>query len=201
MAYSSGYIGLAQVRLTLELTPQPTATGGDILAVAILTTERNPVPVEGQTVSFYLGANEVASEQTSHDGRAAHTFYDLEFGAHMVSVQIIGVHMTQRHTFARPARTPVAANDVVFNVQAVHGGTLVIITTVFRERPEDRGVAVSKTAIVVSIDETGFSEMIEPDDRGEHALVIPSFYDGERNIRVEIRGTRIIKRRRLLLAR
>lgn len=201
MASSSGFIaGLGQIRLTLELTPQPGPSGGDILTVAILTTERNPLPIDGQTIAFYLDANEAASEPTGHDGRSVHTFIGLEFGTYAVSVQLAGVHVTQRHTFPRPTKMPIAANDVVFNIQPSHVGTRVVITTVFREKPEDRGVAVPKTPIVVSVREMDDSDTIETDDRGECVIFVPQFADNERNVRVEIRGTRIIKRRRLLPA-
>lgn len=103
MPSTTGYIGgVGQVRLTLEPTLQPTENGGDILATAILTTERNPVPIEGHTIVFYLGANEVTAEQTNAEGRVSHTFAGLNFGTHAVSIQTAGVHVTHRHTFTKP---------------------------------------------------------------------------------------------------
>jgi len=116
MSSTTGYIGgVGQVRITLELTPQQAETGGDILATTILTTERNPVPIEGHTIVFYLGASEVASEQTNVDGRASYAFTNLSFGTHAVSVQTAGVHVTQRHTFTKTAeKIKVPANLKVY---------------------------------------------------------------------------------------
>ncbi len=104
MASTSGFIaGLGKVRLTLELTPQPTPSGGDILAVAMLIADRDQVPLAGQTVTFYHGADEAASEPTHGDGRISNTFLGLGFGMHAISVQVAGVSVTQRHTFIKPA--------------------------------------------------------------------------------------------------
>lgn len=125
----TGFIaGLGQVRLSLELTATQTASGGDILAVAILTTDRNPVPIDGQTIAFYLGANEVPSQSTEADGRASHTFAGLGFGTHAVSVQIAGVHVTQRHTFSPPVTTLKTATILNVGIIGTRGQQSLLIS-------------------------------------------------------------------------
>lgn len=91
--------GLGKVRLVLELTPQPTPSGGDILAVVLLTIEQDQRPIEGQSVIFWRGADEEATEPTEEHGRANHVFTGFEFGAHAISAQVAGVSVSARHTF------------------------------------------------------------------------------------------------------
>lgn len=103
-----GFVGgIGRVRLSLDLTGNPTPTGGEILAVATLVTEQNSEPVNGQSLEFYLGADRITDVVTGDDGRATHTFHDLGFGTHAVSVRIAGVYVTQRVTFVQPKpKTP-----------------------------------------------------------------------------------------------
>ncbi len=102
-----GFIaGLGKVRLTLEPTPQPTAAGGDIIAVAVLVTDRDQVPIEGQAVTFWRGPDEEETTPTDPRGHAAHTFTGLGFGTHSVSIQVSGLSVTFRHTFNPPAAKP-----------------------------------------------------------------------------------------------
>lgn len=105
MPQVSGIIaGLGRVRLTLEPTPQPSETGGSIIATAILTKDergREQEPVSGQAIIFWLGPDEVHSHPTDDHGRASYTFAGLGLGAHAVSVQHGGLSVTFRHTFER----------------------------------------------------------------------------------------------------
>ena len=102
-----GFIaGLGKVRLTLEPTPQPTAAGGDIIAVAVLVTDRDQVPIEGQAVTFWRGPDEEETTPTDPHGHAAHTFTGFGFGTHSVSIQVSGLSVTFRHTFSPPAAKP-----------------------------------------------------------------------------------------------
>ncbi|MDP3727248.1 MAG: hypothetical protein Q8R35_01260 [bacterium] len=95
--------GLGKVRLVLELTPQPTPTGGDILAVVLLTTDPDQRPIEGQAVIFWRGADEESTEPTVEHGRASHVFTGFEFGTHAsISAQVAGVSVSARHTFNPP---------------------------------------------------------------------------------------------------
>lgn len=103
MPTSVGFLlGVGQARLVLELTANSTATGGDVLAVVILTTDRDPAPVPNQNVVFFLGGEERATETTNDHGRVAYDFLGLGFGVHRISAQVGGVQVAQQATFTQP---------------------------------------------------------------------------------------------------
>ncbi len=96
--------GLGRVRLTFEPTPQPSETGGSILATAILTQDergRPQDPIRGETITFWLGADEMHAHPTDDHGRVSYTYAGLGFGTHVISVQLGGLPVTYRHTFER----------------------------------------------------------------------------------------------------
>lgn len=194
MASVTGYIaGLGQVRLTLELTPQNTPTGGDILAVAILTTERNPIPLEGQLVTFWLGRDEVASERTDAHGRADHTFTDLGFGTHAVSMQIAGIHVTQRHTFIKPKEEAVEAPTDLLVVPVGRDGMYDLTITVL----SPKGVGMPRR--IVRIQDPKTPQLIKDQLTDKHGTRKHhmEFLDRERFITVSVLGTKLLKTIRL----
>ncbi len=145
MAKSSiGFIGggLGQVRLTLELTPQPSLTGGDILAVAILTSERRDVPISGQAVTFYLGPDEIVTPNTEDDGRAAYTFTGLGFGTHAVSIQVAGVHVTDRHTFSASAERVKRIAPPLVRAEGDEGKYVISVAVMLAEGGPGRDIPV-----------------------------------------------------------
>lgn len=190
MPSNVGFIaGLGQVRFTLELTPQSTPSGGDILAVAILTTERNPMPIEGQTVTFYLGADEITSQPTGTDGRTANTFTGLSFGTHAVSVQVAGVHVTQRHTFTK--LTEEAPADLLVEPSG-HNGKYNLTVTVLSVK----GVGMPRRTIRIQDPQA----KAHADKRtGEHGTYVyhVEFTDRERFVTVLVLGTKLSKTVRL----
>lgn len=190
MPSSVGFIaGLGPVRLTLELTPQPAPTGGDILAVVVLTTERNPMPIEGQTVTFYLGANESASQVTGADGRTAHTFTGLSFGTHAVSVQVAGVHVTQRHTF--PKLTEEAPADLLVEPSGRNGKYNLTITVL-----SAKGVGMPRRTIRIQDPQAKARADKRTDKHGTYVHHV-EFSDRERFVTVSVLGTKLSKTVRL----
>ena len=136
-----GFVGgLGKVRLVLELAPQPGSSGGDILAVAILTSERDQRPLEGETITFYLGKEETTAVTTEADGRASHSFDGLGFGAHAVSVQVAGVHVTVRHTFSLLTAKKLASPNV--RAEGDEGKYLISASVVYDDGGPARGIPV-----------------------------------------------------------
>lgn len=181
MASITGYIaGMGQVRLTLELTPQNIPTGGDILAVAILTTERNPMPLEGQLVTFWLGRDEVASERTDAHGRAAHTPTGLGFGTHAVSVQVAGIHVSQRHTFSPPPVEKLkTAKDLQVSIVGRRGDQTLLISVAGED-----GMFIRSFPVSIVDGGQVFSAEMDEDGTTTHVMHIPI---GESR-RVEVRA-------------
>lgn len=138
-----GFImGLGQVRLTFELTPQPSPTGGEILGIAILTSERRDAAIRGQRITFYLGPDEMASEETGDDGRATHTFTGLVLGTHTISAQIAGVHVTDRHTFVAPSEREKRINPPLVRAEGDEGKYVISASVVQSEGGPARGIPV-----------------------------------------------------------
>jgi len=103
MPYKRAIIeSLGNVRLNLELNPQPSLTGGNILAFATLTVERDNSPIEGKTVVFNLGDNQTEYRETDGNGKASVNFANLPFGSYIISVFLdghTGLEVVSRHFF------------------------------------------------------------------------------------------------------
>ena len=193
MASIVGFIaGLGQIRLTLELTPQSTPAGGDILAVAILTTERNPMPLEGQSVAFWLGRDEAASEPTDEHGRTSHTFTGLGLGTHAVSAQVAGIHMTQRHTFTKPKDEVIEAPvDLLVEPSGRNGKYDITITVL-----STRAVGMPRRAVRIKDPTVKTHKDKLTNKYGTYAHHV-EFTDRERFITVSVLGTKLSKTVRL----
>lgn len=202
MPSSSGFIGvLGRVRLNLELTPQPTEIGGDVLAVAILTTDpprdREAVPLAGQTIVFYLGENEAAVRETNPDGRAPHTFTGLGFEMNAFSVQTSGVYVTQRHAFPRPSEPSKAPTN--FTVEPLgDDGTYQLVVTVFSQKtPDAPRIGIGNIKVIVANDRKLIVDG-KTGPSGSVVIKVPHFRDRERSIAVSVEGVGRVERLQLL---
>lgn len=140
MPHATGVItGLGRVRLTLEPTAQPSESGGAILATGFLADERGGHGIEGETIVFWLGAEEAAVYQTDSYGRASWTFGGLGFTTHAISVQCAGIHVTYRHTFERKARKLARPN---FRAEGDEGDYIIAGSLTYEDGKPASGIRV-----------------------------------------------------------
>lgn len=185
MATVTGFVGsIGRIRLSLDLTGNPTPTGGEILARAMLVADQNSDPVGGQNIEFYLGPASEGVVTTTDDGYAHITFPDLGFGTHPVAARIGGVAVTGRVTFspqtakAKPIKEPLVHSGGVDGKYTIHiacvhedGGPAAGVVVKFIGTADGHPVAATRNT-----DENGFAEYEV------------SFREAERKIVVHCRG-------------